>query len=217
MLLLSRHGHRYRPAVALATDGPSDDSRVELAAAVRRGHAGLWPEAREPSPTYSPSDVIALTLIALRYNDSPVTDAGAATLRRFSTPGFRLAGMPADPPPQQLSALLREPCQYSVLVQPDGYELSLPSDTVYSDDANGCECAFQEVQLDEVGGGDMMVKIGWELQRMRGCWLTSSIAWQDFRDGAPAMPECTPGKLVDISRGHLLRLSRRRISSGHRP
>ena len=63
------------------------------------------------------------------------------------------------------------------------YELSLPSDTVFAEE-DGVETAFQEVQLDAVGGGPMLAKLGWELERTPpGFWLTSRVSWQDFRDG----------------------------------
>jgi hypothetical protein len=41
------------------------------------------------------------------------------------------------------------------------------------------------VQLDAAGGGPMLAKLGWELERDRdrGWWRTSSLAWQDFREG----------------------------------
>jgi hypothetical protein len=42
-----------------------------------------------------------------------------------------------------------------------------------------------QVQLDAAGGGPMLAKLGWELERDRdrGWWRTSSLAWQDFREG----------------------------------
>ena len=78
--------------------------------------------------------------------------------------------------------MLRQPsCQYHLLLEP--YELSLPSDTVFAEE-DGVETAFQEVQLDAVGGGPMLAKLGWELERTPpGFWLTSRVSWQDFRDG----------------------------------
>ena len=64
----------------------------------------------------------------------------------------------------------------------------------------------------------MMVKIGWELQRTRGCWLTSNIAWQDFRDGL-GLGVPLHGHLaarIDISHAAACRATHR-ISSRHRP
>ena len=51
--------------------------------------------------------VIARTLHALRYNDEPAEHTGTATLCRFSTPGFRLAGMEhiEEPPTPQVVVL----------------------------------------------------------------------------------------------------------------
>ena len=51
--------------------------------------------------------VIARTLHALRYNDEPAEHTGTATLCRFSTPGFRLAGMEhvEEPPTPQVISL----------------------------------------------------------------------------------------------------------------
>lgn len=129
--------------------------------------------------------MIAITLYSLRFNNVPSADAGTATLCRFSTDAFHLAGTRRGATPPALSAALDVPTsQYQLLFR--DYELSLPSDTVYdADDA----CAFQEVQLDGIDGGPMLAKLGWELSRRRdGAWLTTSIAWQDFRDGACLAP-----------------------------
>ena len=51
--------------------------------------------------------MIARTLHALRYNDEPAEHTGTATLCRFSTPGFRLAGMEhiEEPPTPQVAVL----------------------------------------------------------------------------------------------------------------
>ena len=159
-----------------------DSAFAEYANEISSGR-GLW-EGPDPDPALTPSEVIALTLFALRHNDEPEPHTGAATLRRFSTPDFVLAGMPTAPwAPQALSALLTSPAsQYNLLLQ--DYELSLPSDTVFADERH----CFQEVQIDALGGGPMLAKLGWELERseapeQRGCWLTCSVAWQDFRDG----------------------------------
>ena len=70
--------------------------------------------------------MIARTLHALRYNDEPAEHTGTATLCRFSTPGFRLAGMEhlEEPPtPQVLSSVLRSPAsQFHLLLLP--YEVA---------------------------------------------------------------------------------------------
>ena len=152
----------------------------ELAEYARQMGSGrmLW-DGPEPDAAFSPTDVIALTLHALRFNDRPTADTGTATLRRFSTDGFHFAGTPRGAPPPALSAALNQrTSQYGLLFE--DYELSLPSDTVFEGSV-----AFQEVQLDGVGDGPMLAKLGWELTRSEedGAWRTSSVAWQDFRDG----------------------------------
>ena len=86
--------------------------------------------ARRPAKLLPPPPCLpasyARTLHALRYNDEPAEHTGTATLCRFSTPGFRLAGMEhlEEPPtPQVLSSVLRSPAsQFHLLLLP--YEVA---------------------------------------------------------------------------------------------
>lgn len=147
----------------------------------------LW-EGPTPDASFSPQEVIALTLRALQDNDSPQPNSGTALLRRFSSSDFAFAGEPHQAngrrlAPPELTAFFAS-TQYNLLLEPSCYsQWSFPSETCSFDDSE----AWQEIRFETLADGrgenTLLAKLGWSLVRDRdGCWLTDEVTWHDFRD-----------------------------------
>ena len=67
-----------------------------------------------------------------------------------------------------------------MLLEPDSYIATFPTDTFSLDD----DGAWQEVHLESPdGSGEVYAKLGWSLRkRGDGCWLTDEVSWHDFRE-----------------------------------
>ena len=120
-----------------------------------------------PTDAFTPVDVVALTLRALRSGDERF-------LHRFSTPEFAPAGVKRRG--STFEGLSNG--QYALLREE--YTADLDDDILVLDDE-----AFLRVRLEDAS--DAHVTLGWELERRRGVWLTSRWYWHDFR------PEFHPG------------------------
>ena len=133
-----------------------------------------------PSDAFEPIDVAALTLRALRSNDSPHPESGTRFLLRFSTDEFLPAGVDDR---GALAALARDRRSQYHLLFDGNYEADLEDDLLELGDD-----AFLNVRFEDEDG-ELAVRRGWEFQRREaeGCWLTSRWHWHDFR------PEFRPG------------------------
>ena len=120
-----------------------------------------------PTDAFTPVDVAALTLRALKTGDERF-------LHRFSTPDFAPAGVKRRG--STFEGLSNG--QYALLREE--YTADLDDDVLVLDDE-----AFLRVRLEDES--DAPVTLGWELRLQRGCWLTSRWHWHDFR------PEFHPG------------------------
>jgi len=120
-----------------------------------------------PTDAFTPVDVAALTLRALKTGDERF-------LHRFSTPEFAPAGVKRRG--STFEGLGNG--QYAILREE--YTADLDDDILVLDDE-----AFLRVRLEDAS--DAHVTLGWELERRRGVWLTSRWYWHDFR------PEFHPG------------------------
>ena len=168
------------PAAALALLQPLHSPRRQLSTAPRRrGHSSqslddvdadfrkLLATGLKPTDAFTPVDVAALTLRALRSGDERF-------LHRFSTPDFAPAGVRRRG--STFEGLGNG--QYALLRE--DYTADLDDDVLVLDDE-----AFLRVRLEDAS--DAHVTLGWELERRRGVWLTSRWYWHDFR------PEFHPG------------------------
>ena len=120
-----------------------------------------------PTDAFTPVDVAALTLRALRSGDERF-------LHRFSTPDFAPAGV------QRRGSTFEGLGNGQYALLREEYTADLDDDVLVLDDE-----AFLRVRLEDAS--DAHVTLGWELRLQRGCWLTSRWHWHDFR------PEFHPG------------------------
>lgn len=134
-----------RQRCASHSSKPLDDVDADFRRLLRTGLT--------PSDAFTPVDVVALTLRALKTGDERF-------LHRFSTPDFAPAG-------GNLGS-----GQYAILREE--YTADLDDDVLVLDDE-----AFLRVRLED--SSDAHVTLGWELKLERGCWLTSRWHWHDFR------------------------------------
>ena len=165
------------PAAALALLQPLHSPRRRPAAPRWRRHSSLddvdadfrklLATGLTPTDAFTPVDVAALTLRALKTGDERF-------LHRFSTPDFAPAGVKRRG--STFEGLGNG--QYALLREE--YTADLDDDVLVLDDE-----AFLRVRLEDES--DAHVTLGWELRLQRGCWLTSRWHWHDFR------PEFHPG------------------------
>ena len=120
-----------------------------------------------PTDAFTPVDVAALTLRALKTGDERF-------LHRFSTPDFAPAGV------QRRGSTFEGLGNGQYALLREEYTADLDDDILVLDDE-----AFLRVRLEDAS--DAHVTLGWELRLQRGCWLTSRWHWHDFR------PEFHPG------------------------
>ena len=164
----------------------AEQSGLLRPAALQRVESGTLWDGSVPEPAYTPQEVISLTLDALQSNDEPQPSFGTALLRRFSTEEFQMAGEPQRLPPPALTAFFTTN-QYNLLLDREGASWYFPAETCSFDDEN----AWQEVRFESdgaaAGENALLVKLGWSLVRSKGCWLTESVDWHDFR------PDFRPG------------------------
>ena len=121
-----------------------------------------------PTDAFTPVDVAALTLRALRSGDERF-------LHRFSTPEFAPAGVKRRG--STFEGLGNG--QYEILRQ--SYDADIDDDVLELDTD-----AYLRIRLEDADERTL-VSLGWELERRRGVWLTSRWYWHDFR------PEFHPG------------------------
>ena len=121
-----------------------------------------------PTDAFTPVDVVALTLRALRSGDERF-------LHRFSTPEFAPAGVKRRG--STFEGLGNG--QYEILRQ--SYDADIDDDVLELDTD-----AYLRIRLEDADERTL-VSLGWELERRRGVWLTSRWYWHDFR------PEFHPG------------------------
>ena len=168
------------PAAALALQPLHSPRRQPSTAPRRRRHSSsqslddvdadfrrLLATGLTPTDAFTPVDVAALTLRALKTGDERF-------LHRFSTPDFAPAGVKRRG--STFEGLGNG--QYALLREE--YTADLDDDVLVLGDE-----AFLRVRLEDAS--DAHVTLGWELRLQRGCWLTSRWHWHDFR------PEFHPG------------------------
>lgn len=164
-------------AVAVALQQPLPRGLLRRAASHRSKskHQDVDAEFRElmssgltPTDAFTPVDVVALTLRALKTGDERF-------LHRFSMPDFAPAGVKRRG--STFEGLSNG--QYAILRK--AYDADIDDDVLELD-----ADAYLRIRLDD-SNAQTLVSLGWELERRRGVWLTSRWYWHDFR------PEFHPG------------------------
>ena len=119
----------------------------------------------DPSPEWSPAEVIRLQVEALQHNDTPHPDAGIATAYRFASPGNRAATGPLA----RFAAMVHGPTYRDLLnaSQVDFGRIRVEGDR-----------AVQEVTVIRPDGRRATFAFGLSRQAdgpWAGCWMTDAV------------------------------------------
>ncbi len=119
----------------------------------------------QPSPKYSPADVIKLQLEALQHNDTPAKDSGIATAFKFASPNNQAATGPLE-----RFILLVKNAAYKPMLNYKSAEFGLLE--IKGDDAQ------QRVTLTDADGAKAVYRFTLSKQHeapYKDCWMTDGV------------------------------------------
>ena len=142
---------------------------LAVAAVVGREDAG----GPDPSPEWTPAEVIRMQVEALQHNDTPSQDAGIATAFRFASPGNRAATGPL--------------ARFTDMVHGPGYRAMLDFERAeYGLIRVEGDQAAQEVTLVHDDGRRTTYLFGLSRQSggaCDGCWMTDAVMPRQSSEG----------------------------------
>lgn len=131
--------------------------------------AGTRSDDPDPSPEWTPAEVVRIQVEAMQRNDQPVQDAGIATAFRFASPSNRAATGPLD--------------RFTEMVHGPGYRALLNAEQAeYGMIRVEGDVAVQQVTLTGADGQRTSFLFGLSRQRggpCDGCWMTDAVVQQE--------------------------------------